>query len=288
MASDAKSPKEKPLSFMEKLSSEVSIYRPSETDATAATPNSPKLIIIASWTNASDVHVAKYIIKYKEVFPQAEIALIKSTSGLFFNPPRIVEAVKKVIPIIKSTFDTGSSSSSSQPELLIHIFSNGGSSSIASLYDAYAASATEGEDKILPQHVTIIDSAPSEFAAERLVAFLQVGVPTVQRLLTAPILYLVGYSWGLLVAIGALTDWLSVWGNTHNDNERNNEARRIYIYSESDVLVDYRTVESHASAAEKKGFNVQKEKFVGSAHVAHARKDEDRYWNIVQKTWYGN
>ena len=60
--------------------------------------------------------------------------------------------------------------------------------------------------------------------------------------------------------------------------------RRVYIYSSTDALTDYRDVETHAAEAETKGFSVALEKFKGSAHVAHQRKDESRYWDIVKRT----
>ncbi|KOS22077.1 Transmembrane protein 53 [Escovopsis weberi] len=280
-------PKAKPLAFMERLSPEVYLYRPSGDADSSASPDGPKLILVASWTDASDSHIAKYIIKYQELFPRSQIALIRSATPLFFRPPRMIPIAQKLVPVFKSVFNTGLFPPS-RPELLVHIFSNGGSASVASLFQAYAASADEGEDKRIPLHVTIIDSAPSEFAAARLAAFVQVGMSTAMRLITAPFVWLVSYSWQFLVSVGALTDWMGIWGDAHNNKALNNEARRVYIYSKIDKLVDYRTVLSHAAKAEERGFSVQREEFVGSAHVAHARKDEGRYWGIVRNFWYGN
>ncbi|UPK95652.1 hypothetical protein LCI18_006587 [Fusarium solani-melongenae] len=289
MASNAKPAKEKPLSFMEKLSPELFLHRPSSSTG-SGDPAHPKLIIVAAWTNAFDGHIAKYIEKYKTLYPSSPILLVKSTSKLFFNPPLLRKAVEPMVPAVKACLPADPSSSSSNPSLLIHMLSNGGSSSISTLYDAYAVSAGENEDPHLPPHVTICDSCPGEASASGLVAFVQVGLSSVQRLVATPFIYLVGVVWISAIAVGLTKDWIAVWRKAHNDKENKNphEIRRTYIYSERDTMVDYKVIEAHAAEAEKLGFQVRREKFDGSPHVAHARHDEARYWGAVEQTWEGS
>ena len=57
----------------------------------------------------------------------------------------------------------------------------------------------------------------------------------------------------------------------------------MYIYNPADALIDYRDVEAHAAKADSRGFSVALERYEGSAHVAHLRKDERRYWEIIKK-----
>ncbi|KAM0430009.1 hypothetical protein ACHAPT_006015 [Fusarium lateritium] len=284
MASNTKPAEEKPLSSMEKLSSEVFLHRPSSSIDSDDSAH-PKLIIVGTWTNALDGHIAKYIDKYKTLYPSSQILLIKSTSKILFNPPLLKKAIQPTVPAIKACI---ASSSSPNPSLLIHLLSNGGSSSLSTLNNVYASSAREDEDPHLPQHVTIFDSSPGEATLGGTVAFFQVGLTGLQRLLATPLIYLVGFVWTTAIARGFLTDWLSVWSKTHNDKKKNpHETRRTYIYSETDALVEYKTIEAHAAEAEKQGFQVRREKFDGSAHVSHARKDEARYWEVVGQTWEG-
>ncbi|KAM5349052.1 hypothetical protein ACJ41O_008875 [Fusarium nematophilum] len=260
MASKSKPAKEKPLSFMESLSPEVLLYHPPSSDAegTAA----PKLIIIATWVNAQDTHIAKYVNRYKSL------------------------AVEPMVPVIRACFPRDAPSASSKPGILIHIFSNGGSSSISALRNAYASSMRDSENHHLPEHVTIFDSSPSNVTFSGTVSFFRVGLSSVQRLLAMPFIYLYSFYWAASIAIGFNRDWLAFWGKTHN--EAGGEVRRTYIYSETDNLVDYNAVEAHADEAAKKGFRVKREKFDGSAHVSHSRKDEARYWEAVRKTWEGH
>ncbi|KAH7119255.1 hypothetical protein EDB81DRAFT_815541 [Dactylonectria macrodidyma] len=241
--------KEKPLSFMETLSPEVLLYRPATSDVqhTAA----PKLVIIAAWTNALDAHIAKYVNKYKSLYPSSQILLVKSTSSIFFKPPLIDKAVQHMVPVIRACFPGDTSSASSGPGLLIHILSNGGSSSISALYGVYASSARGSEDPRLPERVIVFDSSPGTITFSGTVSFFRVGLKGVQRLLVMPFVYLYSFYWSASIAVGYNRDWLAFWGKTHNAAE--GEVRRTYIYSETDALVPYSDVEAHADEAEEKG-----------------------------------
>ncbi|KAG4275418.1 hypothetical protein FPRO04_14380 [Fusarium proliferatum] len=231
-------------------------------------PAPPKLIIIASWTNALDGHIAKYVNKYKELYPTSQLLLIKSTNKTLFNPPLLAKAVQPAIPVIWASFQNDASSRS-QPVLLIHLLSNGGSSSVSALYNQYASLARDSEDPYLPLHMIIFDSAPGAFTVSGTISFFQVGLPT-----------------AALNLLGFTRDWLTYWGKTHNETEGNKEreVRHMCIYSDEDALVGHDAVETNAAEAEKLGFQVRRQKFNGSLHVSHARKDEARYWGAVKST----
>lgn len=271
----------KPLSFMEKLGPLVSIYRPSEAVSPSA-DRQPRLIIISSWTDAKDVHIAKYIAKYQSLFPSAQILLLRSTMGCIFRPSQIGPAMKVAASVIRAAFQTPVSPSS--PPLLIHAFSNGGSSSIANLYEQFAVTADTTDDKVLPPHVTIFDSCPGLFRIPCAVAFVSVGLPFLQKIIAGPFLYAFAVFWTTSMAMGMLPNSLSEWYKSHNEHMANNsEVRRVYIYSDIDSLTDYNDVEAHAAEAKTKGFSVALEQYEGSAHVSHLRQDEKRYWDIVKR-----
>ncbi|KAI3394368.1 hypothetical protein diail_2834 [Diaporthe ilicicola] len=277
----------KPLSFMEKLDPLVSLYRPSGASSTGA-DHHPRLVIISSWTDARDAHIAKYVAKYQALYPAAQILLLRSTMNCILFPSQIGPAMKHAASVVRTAFQPPASSSSSSPPLLIHIFSNGGSSSVANLYEQYAATAGPNDDKRLPPHVTIFDSCPALFRIPRAVAFVSVGLSSFQQLIAAPFLYAFAAFWTGAMALSVLPDSLGEWYKSHNNDEGNTaELRRVYIYSPTDKLSDYRDVETHAAEAKAKGFSVALEKFEGSAHVAHLRKDEGRYWEIVKRAMEG-
>jgi hypothetical protein len=275
----------KPLSFMEKLDPLVFFYRPSESTSIAV-KDEPRLIIIAGWADARDAHVAKYVAKYQALYPAAQILLLKSTMECMYRPSQIGRAMKIAAPVIRAAIPTPAESST--PPLLIHIFSNGGSSSIANLYDQFAATAGPDDDKRIPPHVTIFDSSPGLFRLHSSVAFVSVGLPSIQKMIAMPFLYVIAALWTSAMALGLLPDSLGNWSKSHNTHAGNTaEKRRVYIYTPTDAIVGYRDVERHAAEAKEKGFSVALEKYDRSAHVSHLRKDETRYWNIVKKVVEG-
>ncbi|KAM0235212.1 hypothetical protein ACHAPO_006009 [Fusarium lateritium] len=289
MSTDAAhSAKAKPLSYMEKLSDEVFFYRPSTSDSATSGSMPPKLIIVASWTNALDAHIAKYVDKHKQLYPAAQILLVKSFNRTFFDTKALTRFVRPMVPVIRAAVLEGASSTT-EPNILIHIFSNGGSSSISALYDEYSISARGDEDPFLPLHVMIFDSAPGAQRASTTYAFFVVDFSKLQRLFLSPLIYIAAFCWQLIRNLGATKDWLVYWGKTHNEaaGKKERELRRSYIYSDTDDLVLHTDLETQASQAVELGFNVRMERFYGSKHVAHARHDDERYWRIVQRTWDG-
>jgi len=289
-AAVAPAPTAMPLSFMEKLGSLVSFYQPLEALSTSTSGEyQPRLIIIAGWTDAKDAHIAKYIVKYQVLYPAAQILLLKSTMSCILRPSQIGPAMKPAASVVRAAFHTPVlSSPSSPPFLLIHMFSNGGSCSVAKLYEQYAAMAGPDEDIRFPPHVSIFDSCPGLFRIPCAMAFISVRLSSFQKLIAAPFLYVWAILWTASMALGLLPNLLADGFKSHNKDERNTtEMRRVYIYSPTDTLTDYEDVETHAAEAATKGFSVALEKFKGSAHVSHLRIDENRYWEIVKRTIEG-
>lgn len=230
--------------------------------------------------------MAKYIVKYQALYPAAQILLLKSTMSCILRPAQIGPAMKPAASVVRAASQSPASSSS--PPLLIHIFSNGGSSSVANLYEQYAATAGPDEDKRLPPHITIFDSSPGLFGIPQAVAFVSSSISPLQQLIAAPFLYAFAVFWTAMMALGIFPNSLAEWYQSHNNHPGNAaEVRRVYIYSTNDALTADEDVEAHAAEAKGKGFSAALEKYENSAHVAHLRKDEGRYWDIVRKVMEG-
>jgi hypothetical protein len=60
---------------------------------------------------------------------------------------------------------------------------------------------------------------------------------------------------------------------------------RLYLYSKKDELIPWKEVRDHVEVGKKAGLNIRDERFEHSPHVAHARTEPNRYWNLVQDTW---
>lgn len=60
---------------------------------------------------------------------------------------------------------------------------------------------------------------------------------------------------------------------------------RLYIFSDTDKLVQHSAVLEHIAEAKALGLNVQGVEFMGSPHVAHMRQNPTRYWKAVEDVW---
>jgi hypothetical protein len=50
-------------------------------------------------------------------------------------------------------------------------------------------------------------------------------------------------------------------------------------------MIRWQDVESHAKDAEEWCAHVRKERFEDTGHVAHMRKDPERYWGVIKEVW---
>lgn len=288
---------------MTRLSPSVSLYRPA-SDLAPVDPTAPRLILLATWMDARDVHIAKYVVRYQTLYPTACILLVKSFFWYFFSPSSARRELMPAVSVIRDLIDHPSSSSQTaddtEPHMLIHIFSNGGSYMLCQMYDLYAetkaATASQGAitdknrsnpDLLLPPHVNIFDSVPGRWSYSASTRAVLLALPAGwARTMALPLVRLLGMWWFIKYRLFRVPDEMYEWGLSHNDPVRARETCRAYIYSEADEFVDYRAVEEHINHAETNGYViVRRDKFPNSPHVSHARSDPERYWSIVRETW---
>jgi len=300
-----------PLSMMERISANISLYRPQPSSAAAATTPSdddaaPRLICALTWMDAQSQHIAKYVTRYQALYPATPILLVRCWRYHFSKPHKAREEIQPAVAVIRAILeaDAGgaglSAASEAQdndehPSMLIHLFSNGGSTMLWHLYRAYREDA-EGSRKspppsaYLPPHVTIFDSAPGLYSYSRGIIALQMGMTLWQRILRGPLIrFLLLVQWLAYVPWGRPDPFRRVFHNDHAVHPPGDtgEVRRAYVYSKEDRLVDWNAVERHAAEAERSGYRTRLELFAGTPHVAHSRGDEGRYWGIVRDIWDG-
>ncbi|CAG8976875.1 hypothetical protein HYALB_00003486 [Hymenoscyphus albidus] len=268
------------------LSNSVSFYRPNGLSETNT--DSPKLILLATWMDAANAHIGKYIVRYQALYPNAHILLVKSCFPYYFSPSRARRDLMPATHVIRDVLDPekigGSSDKSKTPSMLIHVFSNGGSCMVYHLDDLYAENY---QDRLLPWHTTIFDSVPGSWTYPGGKDSVLVGLPSgIVRTLAIPFLHLLGIFWFFKFKIFRIQELASVWAQAHSDTVRIRESRRAYFYSKEDKFVHFGTVEEHADNAEANGFVVEyRENFPNSGHVVHARSAPDWYWALCQSVW---
>lgn len=347
MASTAKAATKdsSPLSFMTRLSQHVYLYRPSTafspTTVTTGKRPPPKLILLCSWMGARDPHIAKYITPYQALFPSTPILLIKSEMKHVFKPKSAWPEMEGVVPVLREilgsdmlqqgsdsfgsvegggesstalTSSTCTTSNEQDPELLIHLFSNGGSAQLLSLHH-YLQSQSSLRLRF-PPHLTIFDSAPGQMSySPTYLALSHVLLPpasrspfplwlfspsTLRRFIISSLLHLwVSLLWtsnfvSRLLRLRFLESPLGKLAREQNDTtpdkgRAEREKGRMYVYSEEDELVGWRDVEAHMAEARARGVKVRGEKFAGTGHVGHARGggNAERYWEVVKSFWDG-
>lgn len=243
----------------------------------------PKLIVLVTWMSAHPLHISKYVLGYRTCYPASRILVIRSSpSDVFYR--RTGTQRRRLAPAI-SVVLSSYSATCNDPEIILHIFSNGGSLQTLNLLRAYG----ENNSCSFPPHVTIFDSCPGRATFKRCVLALSSALPSFPpaRLFLLLIIYLViAVYWVVFVPFG-IPD--PIERNRRALSSRTvmpKETRRCYIYSETDPMVGWHDVEAHARDAAGEGFVVQCEKFDGSGHCAHIKVGGGlRYWAIVNTLW---
>lgn len=305
------------ISDLGKDSTSSGTSTPSNSNASDGVPRrDPGLILLGTWMGAAPKHIQKYTDAYRHLFPSSPILLVRSEPTDFMKPTaarenlrpaaRLVEAYAASpltplsIPTItanekpgvskdllkKTGLDKPERSTAGGP-MLVHVWSNGGSNSLWGI---------RRQSSVFPQYKLIMDSCPGQFHYKAtFTAFsLTIPYPWLRRLLAPLIHAMCCWFWirlrlpKLSKAIGGMGGGgpLRLSADSHNDPKLlGTDLGRTYIYSDEDALVPSADVEEHAKEAKERGFSVRMEKFRGSQHVAHAKKDPERYWRAVRETW---
>jgi hypothetical protein len=271
------------LSPFKQLSSCIYVQEP---DASVEnTGNYPNTIVLAFWMNAFSRSLVKYVAEYRRLAPHAQIIFIRTSSSEFMLRPTKRAQYDRLAPAVEVLRTLHSDS-----PVFIHMFSNGGVFAVTHLLEGYQKATGHP----LRVSSTVIDSAPGTATLSATIKAFSYVLPKrwILRLLSKVLLY--AYLTSMFVlgkAVGkvlGVRDAVSVARRAINDGrlmrglDKVRPPPRCYIYSDADELVDWKDVERHAADAESKGFEVRREKFLGSEHVAHMKADPERYWSTVK------
>ena len=266
---------------MVQLSPSVYLYTPTN-QGSSGTP-APKALVLCTWMNARPVHIKKYIVGYQALFPTARIILIRSSTPdvTYRSTATLRGRIEPAVALIRAAC----AQDTSNPEILLHAFSNGGSHQSITLLRNYL-SATGHK---FPIHAKILDSCPGRGNFGR--SYLALSEPFARqpiyiRFLGSISVILILCIFGVLVFLFRIENPIETIRQGLNDRQITRETNRVYIYSDVDPMVHWQEVEDHADDAGMKGYAVHLEKFEGSGHAAHVRVGGgERYWRIVKDLW---
>ncbi|THH30710.1 hypothetical protein EUX98_g3471 [Antrodiella citrinella] len=226
--------------------------------------------------------------KYNTLYPGAtQVLVLSRQSATWASQQNNLDAVRPAIDVLKDAGILGSL----PPNVLVHVFSNGGARQLTFLSDLlHKIPQPPVSQATPPAECLILDSVPGN-----------AGLATSLRAFTAPIKFLplkwlaavpLTILWCAMVGVSKLTgkpDIIEVLRQRLNDPNilpwSSAKTPRVYIYSKDDQVVPSYAVEEHIATARSQKLTVTAELFLRSAHVAHARADPDRYWSIVTNTW---
>jgi len=270
------------------LSHNIFFYEP-----TTAAPHgdgevvATSLIILCTWLGgATTRRIDKYLTKYRLLFPDTAILLIRTTildiSARSFKSLRIRlaparDAISRVIARRNDLNDQ------SQGCVLLHIFSHGGCNTAIQLVLSMRESNMN-----LPLRGIIFDCCPGNATFEKAYHGASFSLPSNQAI------QLIGRA-ALFPAIGTITA-LQTMGLMHsvrdlrrqlNDPVFDSQVRRLYLYSLADEAVRWQDVESHMAQARTQGYEVDGIKFQRSPHCALILEDDARYGAAIKDFWLG-
>ena len=241
----------------------------------------PTTILFFAWLGALPRHFSKYITYYKDRYPSARIlVIINGNLDLIYRSyatqeKRLEPALQVILADTK--LDGGG-------RLLSHAFSNGGSNALANLLLAFHRRTGNP----MPLRALILDSAPGRVYIRPLADAMRMSMPK-QTYLRLPILILVFSLLGVLWVVHRvfrLENGVDRLRRLLNDPQVSPlDAKRCYVYSESDKLVKWEDVEEHAYEAGRRGYDVRREKFDASEHVSHMKMDRLKYWTAIEQFW---
>lgn len=287
------------LGFMQRLSPTVTYLKASASSIGSASCDAgqpdPELILLSTWMGARESHIAKYVHKYREIFPTSRILVAQCPFTHVYMPFLAWTQIRPAVPILKEavqseskelTEDDSSSIASAGktlPRVLIHAFSNGGISTTLFIYKALKRSL--GGSLVLPRHVFIFDSCPGTFKWRNTARAIMQVLPR----WTSPAIHAILFSiWLFYRVVPVVQPRQNVNSRTiRNPRLQIFEVRRTYLYGREDMMIPPADVEHEAGLAAQAGFHVRLEPFEGATHVAIPMLHPNRYWRVIRETWYG-
>lgn len=262
-----------------RLSDTVKLYRPFTTNKGRTTNHvtGPDVVILCTWFRALPKHIAKYVESHQQRSPQAQILVIESTVGDMMYTPYSVqrERLSPVVDILKGF-------NAMNQEILMHVFSNGGSNTAVQLAEAWRSS----QSTPFPAASIVFDSCPGspslKLAADAVVS----SSPKSSHW------WVLIFAWTVVVPFVAFPQLLGGPNVIASLRERLNDTRlfstqsqRVYLCSSADLMVPMSDVVRHYESAQSMGYGAELVEFENSAHVSHVMKDPRRYWNAIDEVW---
>lgn len=281
------------------LSDQVFVRDPDVLPARDEPHDDPSAVVIYGWGDGLPKHVAKYADGFRALFPRSRIvAVLSPISKAMFSDMDARSAAME--PVVDALFpegpqadhdaqDDGARGFSSR--ILLHAMSNTGAINHAATVNAFRARHA----RPMPHGLLVLDSTPgsTDMTLDNLARWGRAMAIGTAAYFPWPFALTQALWAGVLVINGGVS-WLI--GRPHPGalaRERSNHpdyhyngARRLYLYSQSDDLINYADIEGHIAETRDQGIaEVDVRLFEGTNHVGHMRKFPEEYWGAIKASW---
>ncbi|KAJ4396378.1 hypothetical protein N0V93_000597 [Gnomoniopsis smithogilvyi] len=265
--------------------------------------DSPALIIICTWLGgATYKRIQRYTCGYNDLWPKANILLIQTDPmeyafyGESWLARKLLPAsgeIRKLVEASASYHKPSQTSPSSPgpngPEILLHVFSNGG----ANIATQLVASVNNilslvGERSPLEIRQIVFDSCPGDPDTNAIYRAAAQSLPHSHPLrpLGCAMLYLVVAGIAGLEAVGIRKKLgRTMRAQFNNPAVFDKLASRLYLTSNGDVMMDTKDVQAHRDEALARGLRTDTVVFQRAGHCALVLEDEAAYWGAIAGCW---
>ncbi|KAF9553111.1 hypothetical protein CPC08DRAFT_714068 [Agrocybe pediades] len=276
-----------------KAQSIVHVFPGVEQGVGEQSAQSPSLILLLGWMDAPLSLLMKYVEGHHSLYPTSTVVVVESYTSFMWSSTAHKEA--KLLPVINILLEQIYKADRPTVGLLVHAISNAGAIHLMTLA-GFLRDRLRKDPSVLGESIPairmafIIDSTPGTNDYESIITTFTLTMGPVAKLaarLPLTLGYLAYYMvYNTLLGNSPLLPRLhSYLGQEQLLPGSNGKEPRLYIYSDTDAMVPFASVERHLSVLSAKNIPFTAEKYLGTQHVSHARKDPKRYWGAVAEVW---
>lgn len=257
----------------------------------------PALIILCTWLGgATTKRIEKYTQGYHRLWPHSRILLIRtsiseylvqSTTSLHRKLRPASREIRRLVP--ESQRQDKILSRSEDGEIILHIFSQGGSNTATQLLESMnAILSTLGHEGPMPLRQLVLDSCPGDPGIYSTFAAGAHSLPdnSLLRPLGCTIMFILAAGLAGMEATGLRTPLAKKMRSQLNDPKVFSAgASRLYLTSKADTIVNSRDVEEHRDQAAAKGFMTDILRFHRAGHCSLILEDGATYWIAIASAW---
>jgi hypothetical protein len=264
-----------------RVSKRVTIYTPTQESSLSS---NRRILFLATWADAKERYVRKYLDEYYRLFPDIKIVALKSHTIDYITPPVIAVNPKRsglndAIDAIQSLFE-----GTREPDIFVHAWSNGGAAQLVLLAETWR----RRYGVPLPASGLFLDSTPGRVHLMRNLRVHSANMPQflpIKIVLQAIVVCLLLGIFIVPKLLGFETWETKARANLNSSDFLSIDAPRCYVYSTKDQVISADDVRDSLLDAKRLGYIVDEIRFEDTAHVQHMREHGKVYWDAFVRLW---